>query len=350
MDRQARVVHYLNQFFGGIGGEEHAYAPLQVNEGAVGAARALQAALGAAGAVVATIVAGDNAFTEEPEPCKARVRDALDRYRPDVVIAGPAFDAGRYGLACAEVCRVAQAQKVPAVTGMHPDNAGILTYRRELVAVPTGSDSSEMGPALARMVGLALKLAQGKELGPASVDGYLPRGIRRSATRDKPGYERAVEMLGARLAGRAYTSEMLITSYDTVSPAPPVKDLHEAVIALVGSGGLVPRGNRDRLVGARAEQFFRYSIDGMSALTVEAWESVHGGFSTVILNNKNPNYAMPLSIVRGLEREGVIKGVYPFFFSTTGNGTAVGSAKRMGAEIARELGANRVDGVLLVAT
>jgi glycine reductase len=133
-------------------------------------------------------------------------------------------------------------------------------------------------------------------------------------------------------------------------PAPPVTDLGAAVIALVSSGGLVPRGNRDRLVGARAEQFFRYSIDGMSALTVEAWESVHGGFSTVILNNKDPNYAMPLSIVRSLERQAVIKGVYPYFFSTTGNGTAVSSAKRMGAEIARELGANRVDGVLLVAT
>ncbi len=350
MDRPARVVHYLNQFFGGLGGEEHAYAPLQVSEGPVGAARALQAALGTEGAVVATIIAGDNAFTEELASCKAGVKEALDRYRPDVVIAGPAFDAGRYGLACAEVCRVAQAQAVPAVTGMHPENAGILTYRREVLAVPTGSDSSGMVRALARMAGLALKLAQGRALGPAAVEGYIPRGIRRPVTHDQPGAERAVEMLGARLAGRAYASEMLITSYDTIAPAPPVTDLRAAVIGLVSSGGLVPRGNRDRLVGARAEQFFRYSIDGMSALTVEAWESVHGGFSTVILNNKDPNYAMPLSLVRALERQAVIKGVYPFFFSTTGNGTAVGAAKRMGAEIARELSANRVDGVLLVAT
>jgi betaine reductase len=350
MDRHMRVVHYLNQFFGGIGGEEHAYAPLQVKEGPVGAARALQTVLSERGSVVATIVAGDNAFTEDPEPCRARVREALDRYRPDAVIAGPAFDAGRYGLACAHVCRVAGTQRIPAVTGMHPDNAGILTHRRDLVAVPTGSDSSEMVLALTRMVGLALKMTQGRELGPAAVEGYIPRGVRRPVVHDKPGHERALAMLNARLAGRPYASEMLLTSYDSVPPAPPIKDLREAVIALVGSGGLVPRGNRDRLVGARAEQFFRYAIDGMSALTVEAWESVHGGFSTVILNNKNPNYAMPLSIVRSLERERVIKGVHPFFFSTTGNGTAVSAAKRMGAEIARELRASRVDGVLLVAT
>jgi glycine reductase len=350
MTRALRVVHYLNQFFGGLGGEEHAYAPLQVREGAAGAARALQAALGAEGAVVATIIAGDNAFTEELPSCKAGVKEALDRYKPDVVIAGPAFDAGRYGLACAEVCRVAQAQGIPAVTGMHPDNAGILTYRREVVAVPTGSDSSEMVQALGKMVALASRLVHRNELGPAAVEGYIPRGIRRPVTHDQPGAERAIEMLTARLAGRAYASEMLITSYDTISPAPPLKDLRSAVIALVSSGGLVPRGNRDRLVGARAEQFFRYAIDGLGALTVEAWESVHGGFSTVILNNKDPNYAMPLSNVRALERQAVFKGVYPFFFSTTGNGTAVSAAKRMGAEIARELSANRVDGVLLVAT
>jgi glycine/betaine/sarcosine/D-proline reductase family selenoprotein B len=59
---------------------------------------------------------------------------------------------------------------------------------------------------------------------------------------------------------------------------------------------------------------------------------------------------MPLNILRALEGQGMIKGIYPNFFSTTGNGTAVGAAKRMGAEIAQELRTNRVDGVLLVAT
>lgn len=75
---------------------------------------------------------GDNAFTEEPDPCKTAVKAILDRYRPDVVIAGPAFDAGRYGLACAAVCRLASAQGIVAVTGMHPENPGILTDRRDL--------------------------------------------------------------------------------------------------------------------------------------------------------------------------------------------------------------------------
>ena len=38
-----RVVHYLNQFFGGIGAEEQAGMGLEVRDGAVGPGRALGA-------------------------------------------------------------------------------------------------------------------------------------------------------------------------------------------------------------------------------------------------------------------------------------------------------------------
>jgi glycine reductase len=300
--------------------------------------------------VVSTIVAGDNYFTEEAEAAKAAVAEILARVKPDMVIAGPAFDAGRYGLACAEVCRLAQGMGIPAVSGMFPDNAGMLTYRREILAVSTGIDISEMASVMGKMARLATKLAGGEELGHASEEGYIPRGIRRQVMHDRPGYERAVDMLKARLSGKPYVSEMLLTGYDVVPPAPPLKDLKEATIALVSTGGLVPKGNQDRLVGSRAENFYRYDLEGVSSLSVEEWESVHGGFGTLILNTKNPNYAMPLSTVRFLEDTGAIGGVYPWFFSTTGNGAAVSAGRRMGAEIAAELNEHDVDGVLLVAT
>ena len=350
MDHPAKVVHYLNQFFGGIGGEEEAYAPVQRKEGPVGPGRALQSALGSQATVVTTLVAGDNFFTEEVDAAKATVSEILEQIKPDVVIAGPAFDAGRYGLACAEVCRVAQARGIPSVTGMHEENPGTLTYRRDVLAVSTGVDSSEMVQVLRKMAHLAVKLVRGEELGPASAEGYLPRGFRRQVVHDKAGYERAVEMLKARLAGQPYVSEMLITSYDLVPAAPPITDLETSTIALVTTGGLVPRGNPDALVRGRAERYFRYPIEGVQAFTIEDWESVHGGFSTVILNTKNPNYAMPVSTVRELEGKGAFKSVYPYLFSTTGNGTAVSAAKRMAAEIAGELKEGEVDGVLLVAT
>ena len=350
MAEAIRVVHYLNQFFGGIGGEEQAYEPVRVQRQPVGPGRALQAALGDRATIVGTLIAGDNYFTEELESAKPSVATFLEELRPDAVIAGPAFDAGRYGLACAEVCRIANARNIPAVTGMHPDNAGILTYRSEVLAVSTGTDSTQMVSILRRMAALALKRVRGAELGPAIEEGYVPTGRRQEVMHEKYGYERAADMLLARMAGHAYQSEMCLTGYDDITPAPPLRDLKDAVIGLVSSGGLVPRGNRDRLVGSKAEQFFRYDIEKVGSLSVEEWESVHGGFGTLILNTRDPNYAMPLSTVRYLEDAGHIGQVYPQFFSTTGNATAVSAARRMGGEIAAELTANRVDGVLLVAT
>ena len=62
-----RVVCYVNQFFGQLGGEEKAGVGPQVSPGAVGAARAVQQTLGDEGTVVATVICGDNYAAELPE-------------------------------------------------------------------------------------------------------------------------------------------------------------------------------------------------------------------------------------------------------------------------------------------
>jgi len=350
MTEPFRVIHYVNQFFAGIGGEEHAYAPFELRDGPVGPGRVLQHALGEQGTVITTIVAGDNYFVEEEEESQRLVRETFDRLKPDLVIAGPAFDAGRYGLACAMVCKLANEAGSAAVTGMDPENVGVLTYRRDIVAVSTGTQVSELPVAMDRMAQLGLKLAGGEELGPAIEEHYVPRGFRRPVMKDKLGYERAIEMLVARTTGKPFLSEVQLKAYDVVPPAPPIKNIKDATLALVTSGGLVPRGNPDRLLAGRATEFFRYSIDGLNALTVEDWESVHGGFNTTILNTINPNYALPLPRVRELESQGIFKDLYPYYFATTGNGTAVTDAQNFGRAIATELKEAGVDGVLLVAT
>ncbi len=70
----ARVVHYLNQFFGGVGGEEQANLPVEAREGPVGPARALQQLMGERGTVVATIVCGDNYINERMESALSTVK------------------------------------------------------------------------------------------------------------------------------------------------------------------------------------------------------------------------------------------------------------------------------------
>ena len=115
-----RVVCYLNQFFGQLSGEEKAGVGPQVADGAVGAARAVQQALGDAGTVVATVICGDNYAAEQAERAVAEMVPLVAAARPDLVVAGPAFLAGRYGVACGALCAAVQAQlEVPVVTGMH---------------------------------------------------------------------------------------------------------------------------------------------------------------------------------------------------------------------------------------
>src|SRR2546427_11212379 len=102
-----RVVHYLNQFFAGIGAEDRADTPPDHREGPVGPGRLLQQALGDRAEVVATVYCGDN-YAGEKSGAVDEILDLVAEHRPEIVIAGPAFSAGRYVLACCEVTRRAR--------------------------------------------------------------------------------------------------------------------------------------------------------------------------------------------------------------------------------------------------
>ena len=68
-----RVVHYLNQFFGGIGGEDKADTEPQAQNGAAGPGRLLEQVLGDDIQVVRTIVCGDNYAAENVDALTAFV-------------------------------------------------------------------------------------------------------------------------------------------------------------------------------------------------------------------------------------------------------------------------------------
>ncbi len=300
MGKPVRVVHYVNQFFAGLGGEEAANRPLEVRREPVGATRGLIAELGDRATVVATIVGGDNYMNDERERARGAVAEALRDLRPDVVIAGPAFEAGRYGLACAEVR-------------------------------------------------LALKVANGETLGSAEVEGYLPRGVRKSGMREAPGFLRALDMLEAKLAGRPFASEIPYQAPEAVAPAPPIVDLRRAEIALVTTGGLVPKGNPDGQTSGNAQKYFRYPIDQLQALRSGEWEAYHVGYFTHLVD-KNPNYVLPLGYMRELEKEGMIGAVHRYAYTLPGVSTPVATARRLGEGIAAELREGQVGGCLLVST
>jgi glycine reductase len=349
MAQPLRVVHYINQFFGGMGGEEAANVGVSLTTDTVGASRALQHALGQQGTVIGTLIAGDNYVNEQHDEAMAAIIAHLHTLRPDVVMAGPAFNAGRYTLACAEVCKAAQRLNIPALTGMHPDSPGAMSHRTEVLMVPTGATSADMPQTLAAMVRLAIKLARGEALGPAQVEGYLPRGVRKVYDRQQPGYLRALAMLQAKLQDEPFVTEVPIHAPDRVTPAPPLSDLSTATLAMVTTGGLVRKGNPDKQVSANATRFYRHSVAELRSLSDKDWEAYHAGYFNHIVN-ANPNYILPLNFLRDLEAEGTVAGVFEGIYALPGVSTPVAVSRRMGRDIAEELKAGGVNGCLLVAT
>src|SRR5262245_47706119 len=170
-----RVVCYVNQFFGQLGGEDKAGIGPQVVEGAVGAVRAVQQALGDAGSVVATVICGDNYAAEQAERATAELVQLVAAARPDLLVAGPAFLAGRYGVACGALCAAVQAElKIPAVAGMHAENPGVELYRRQVYVVQTGAEATRMLPDGQKPVALGAPLAPAETIGSPSAPRSLP--------------------------------------------------------------------------------------------------------------------------------------------------------------------------------
>ena len=346
---EVRVAHYVNQFFGRLGGEEAGDLPLTVREGPVGPGIGVQKELGSAGKVVGTLICGDNLASSDLPAFGAQVEAALRDLRPDVVIAGPAFNAGRYGLACGEVCARAVALGIPAVTAMNEESPGLDLYRRRVYILPTTPTALGMNETLGRLVRFALRLAAGETIGSATAEGYVNRGVRKTVLRDKPAAERALDMLAARLAGAPFVTELPLPALLRANPAAAIKDVRGARLALVTTGGIVPHGNPDGLKQSNSTAWKSYSIEGLAELASGSYESIHGGYDATAAN-ANPNYVVPLDAMRDLLKEGAFKDLLPRYYVTSGVGTSVAEGRRLGREIAADLKRSGVDAVLLTAT
>ena len=156
-------------------------------------------------------------------------------------------------------------------------------------------------------------------------------------------------MLLKKIKGEEFVSEVPIPVYDIITPAEPIKDLSKAKLALLTTGGIVKFGNPDRLPAATAKYYKNYNIEGMEKLIGEDFESVHAGYDPVYAN-QDPNRVAPLDVLRDMQIEGKFDSLYEYLVTTTGNSTSVKDATRMGEEIARELIAAGVNGVIMTST
>ena len=345
-----RVVHYLNQFFGGIGAEEQAGTPLEVREGAVGPGKLLEQLLGDGTRVVMTLVCGDNYAVEHQEQMTVAALERIRVTRTDPFVAGPCFDAGRYGMAAGALCSAVQSQLgIPVITGMSEENPGVDLYRDALYIVDSGVSIAKMRDVLLKMANLGKKLVGNEIVGLPDEEGYLRRGLLRDQLVDKKAGTRLVDMLLAKVNGEPFESEMLPTSFEPIPMPSAVKDLSKAKVMLITDGGLVPKGNPDRIEGTTATRWGSYNIEGRSDLEGEEYEVSHGGYDTRFVQ-EDPDRLVPLDVMRELEKSGVIGKLHDEFISTCGRSNPLSNTRRLGREMVEKIKKEGVDAVILTST
>ena len=345
-----KVVHYLNQFFGGIGGEDTADFKPEVREAIIGPGQALSKALGDDYEIVATVICGDNYFGSNLDEATDIIVDMVKKYEPDVFVAGPAFNAGRYGVACGTICKAVEERLgVPVISGMYIENPGADMFKQDVILVKTGDSAASMRKVVPTIANLVKKLATGEEILGPSIEGYIERGIRVNYFAEERGSERAIKMLVKKMAGEAFETDLPMPKFDRVEPAKAIEDLSKAKIAIVTSGGIVPVGNPDHIESSNATKYGDYTMEGMDSLSKEDYMTIHGGYDRQFVL-EDPNLVIPLDVLRKMEKDGEFGELLPYFSSTTGTGTATNSAARFGDDIGKKFVEEGVDAVILTST
>lgn len=344
-------VLYINQFFAGIGGEDKADQIPYIKNEVIGPGFAINANLKNA-EITHTVVCGDNFISTNQSEGIERILAFLENIDFDFFIAGPAFQAGRYGVACGTVADAIQKRfKIPVFSSMHKENPGVDLFKKKFIIFKGGKSAGSLKKDVEVMTNYINKYLSGEEVGSAEEENYFGRGIRHQYIDEniEPASERVIDMLLKKLRGEPYVSELPIPKLEKVKPANAIEKLSKAKIALVTSGGIVPSENPDRIQSASATRWGMYDISKMERLEPIIFKTIHAGYDPAAAD-ADPNVCVPLDALRAYEKEGRIGSIDTHFYTTVGTGTTEAEAERMGKEIVTHLKEHNVDAVILTST
>lgn len=346
-----KVLLYLNQFFAGIGGEDMADVTPSLLKEVKGPGLAYKAELPET-EIVGTIICGDNYMGSHTEEALKEIDALVEGLKFDILLAGPAFQAGRYGVACGTVAKHFQDKYgITAITSMNHENPGVEMFKQDVYIMPGGNSAASMREDVKKIAGLAKKVLNGEKMITQEDGGFFVRGIRHQVMRKdgKIAAQRAVEMLLKKVNGEPFVTELPIVMKERIPVAPPLADLSKANIALVTSGGIVPVDNPDRIQSASATRWGRYDISNIEKLEPKVFKTIHAGYDPAAADS-DPNRVVPVDAMKYFEKEGKIGKLHPYFYSTVGTGTTENEAARMAKEMIPYLKADNVDGIILTST
>lgn len=350
MADKIRVVHYINQFYAGMGGEDTASVGMSVKEGAVGPGGYLQSVLGDNYEIVATIICGDNYIAENIEAVSEDVMNVVKENKAQLFVAGPGFNAGRYGLACgATTAIVTEKLKIPAVTALYSENPGTDLYKDRAYILQTDNNAAKMKKVLVQVGAFAKRMVEGDFIADGKTEGYHGTGPAIEIDYSTPACTRGINMLLDKYFQRKYKTEVMMPNHEDIPIPVMEKPLSEAKIALVTDGGLVPKGNPDNMVPTNSKYYNGYSFGDSEALDASDYEVSHQGYNNAFVL-ADPNRLVPVDAMRALEKEGKIGSLLDTYYTTAGVMTPMEVGKKFGEGIAKELKEHNVDAVILTST
>ena len=355
-----KAVHYVNQFYGQIGGEEAADVKFSVQEGAVGPGKQLQASLGDSVEIIATIICGDNYFSTHLDEASTELLKLVEGYAPDIFFSGPAFGAGRYGIACGHAAKVVGEKfGIPVVSGMFKENPGVDLYRSFVHIAQTHNSAAKAREDLQRMATIALHLLTnshgdmyvlGKGIGSPEEEGYIPQyRIRNVYTKDTAA-KRFVDMMLAKIKGEPFQTEMTYVEFEHIEPAKPI-NVKKSRIAIVSDGALVDKDNIHRLKSRGNDNWGTYQLHEFFSddKKPDDYRVSHTGYFHMDVL-EDPNRIVPYDVMSEMAAEKEIGELVDTYYVTSGNCNSDKGNVRIGAAIAQRLQDDKVDAVIITST
>ena len=196
---------------------------------------------------------------------------------------------------------------------------------------------------------MAVKLGQNGTLGPAIVEGYIPRGFRSNEYVEKNAAQRAIEMLMKRLAGQNPPTEIPLRGFEMVAargagPRPEERDDRHRHGRRHGAPG------QPRQAEAGLRRRVRHVLhQGPAELPAGDFKGIHGGYDSTWVD-EDPDRVVPLDALRQFEKEGRFKLLLEEYYALCGIGTNVAMSKKLGAQIAEQLKRKEVSAAIYTST
>ena len=269
----------------------------------------------------------------------------------DLFAAGPCFDAGRYGMSAGALCAAVQEHLgIPAIAAMSEENPGVDLYRESLHIVDSGTNAARTRDVIAKMAHLGNKLVAKEKIGLPAEEGYLARGLLRDQLVEKRAATRMVDMLLAKMKGEKFESEMTPTTFAPVAMPAAIKDMSKAKVMMITDGGLVPKGNPDRIQGTAATNFGAYDIAGQRRSARARITKYRTAVTTLVSCSKILIAWFPSMLFARWKKTASIGKLHDEFLSTCGRSNPLSNTRRLGREMAAKAKREGVDAVILTST